>query len=85
VHGDWRAGKSSVLEMSEAGFEGESKILCLKFNGWRCQGFADTKIALIEGIVTGLVEKRPLLTKAGEATRSTAIVCAMVVSFLAGH
>ncbi|WP_233442886.1 KAP family P-loop NTPase fold protein [Bradyrhizobium brasilense] len=69
VHGDWGAGKSSVLEMIEAGFEGEAKVLCLKFNGWRFQGFEDAKIALIEGIVTGLIEKRPALTKAGEAVK----------------
>ncbi|MFN9091232.1 MAG: Qat anti-phage system ATPase QatA, partial [Alphaproteobacteria bacterium] len=70
VHGDWGAGKSSVLEMIEAGFEGEGKVLCLKFNGWRFQGFEDAKIALIEGIVTGLIEKRPALTKAGEAVKN---------------
>ena len=70
VHGDWGAGKSSVLEMIEAGFEGEAKVLCLKFNGWRFQGFEDAKIALIEGIVTGLVEKRPALTKAGEEVKA---------------
>ena len=70
VHGDWGAGKSSVLEMIEAGFDGEAKVLCLKFNGWRFQGFEDAKIALIEGIVTGLVEKRPALTKAGEAVKN---------------
>lgn len=70
VHGDWGAGKSSVLEMIEAGFEGESKVLCLKLNGWRFQGFEDAKIALIEGIVTGLIEKRPILTKAGEAVKN---------------
>lgn len=64
VHGDWGAGKSSILEMIEAGFDKEKKVLCLKFNGWRFQGFEDAKIALIEGIVTGLVEKRPALTKA---------------------
>lgn len=69
VHGDWGAGKSSVLEMIEAGFEGEPKVLCLKFNGWRFQGFEDAKIALIEGIVTGLIEKRPALTKAGDAVK----------------
>ena len=45
--------------MIEAGFEDEAKVLCLKFNGWRFQGFEDAKIALIEGIVTGLIEKRP--------------------------
>jgi predicted KAP-like P-loop ATPase len=69
VHGDWGAGKSSVLEMIEAGFEQENKALCIKFNGWRFQGFEDAKIALIEGIVTGLVEKRPALTTAGEAVK----------------
>lgn len=69
VHGDWGARKSSVLEMIEAGFLGEPKVLCLKFNSWRFQGFEDTKIALIEGIVTGLIEKRPALTKAGEAVK----------------
>jgi len=70
VHGDWGAGKSSVLEMIEAGFEAKAKVLCLKFNGWRFQGFEDAKIALIEGIVTGLIEKRPALTKAGEAVKN---------------
>jgi hypothetical protein len=64
VHGDWGAGKSSVLEMIEAGLDGQDGVLCLKFNGWRFQGFEDAKIALIEGIVTGLIEKRPALTKA---------------------
>lgn len=70
VHGDWGAGKSSILEMIEAGFEGHKQVLCLKFNGWRFQGFEDAKIALIEGIVTGLIEKRPTLTKASEAVKN---------------
>lgn len=69
VHGDWGAGKSSVLEMIEAGFEKQTNTLCLKFNGWRFQGFEDAKIALIEGIVTGLIEKRPVLTKTSEAVK----------------
>ncbi|MBP8772122.1 MAG: NTPase KAP [Aeromonadaceae bacterium] len=69
VHGDWGAGKSSVLEMIESGFEGQDDVLCLKFNGWRFQGFEDAKIALIEGIVTGLIEKRPVLGKAAGAVK----------------
>lgn len=69
VHGDWGAGKSSVLEMIEAGFANKDDVLCLKFNGWRFQGFEDAKIALIEGIVTGLVEKRPALNKAAGAVK----------------
>jgi predicted KAP-like P-loop ATPase len=64
VHGDWGAGKSSVLEMIEAELAKDGAVLCLKFNGWRFQGFEDAKIALIEGIVTELVEKRPAVKKA---------------------
>lgn len=70
VHGDWGAGKSSVLEMIETKLDDVSGVLCLKFNGWRFQGFEDAKIALIEGIVTGLVEKRPALTRAADAVRN---------------
>ena len=57
VHGDWGAGKSSILEMIEVGLDDKDDTLCLKFNGWRFQGFEDAKIALIEGIVTGLIAK----------------------------
>lgn len=72
VHGDWGAGKSSVLEMVEHVLEGEgeeSGILCLKFNGWRFQGFEDAKIALIEGIVEGLIEARPFLKKTTDSVK----------------
>ncbi len=69
VHGDWGAGKSSILEMIEAGLDSESQVLCIKFNGWRFQGFEDAKVALIEGIVTGLVEKKPALKKAAGALK----------------
>jgi len=69
IHGDWGAGKSSILEMIENSLEGETDVLCIKFNGWRFQGFEDAKIALIEGIVTELIEKRPALTKAASAVK----------------
>lgn len=69
VHGDWGAGKSSILEMIENQFDSLENSVCLKFNGWRFQGFEDAKIALIEGIVSALVEKRPMLTKAGDVVK----------------
>lgn len=60
VHGDWGAGKSSILEMIATAFKENEKVLCLKFNGWSFQGFEDAKITLLEGIVTGIIEARSL-------------------------
>lgn len=34
LHGDWGAGKSSVLVMVEAAMQGRDSVLCLRFNGW---------------------------------------------------
>lgn len=70
VHGDWGAGKSSILEMIEASLAPDTNVLCVKFNGWRFQGFEDAKIALIEGIVSELVAERSLATNAGEAVKN---------------
>lgn len=64
VHGDWGAGKSSVLEMVEAALDSDEEVVCVKFNGWRFQGFEDAKVALIEGVVEALLKKRSILTKA---------------------
>lgn len=69
VHGDWGAGKSSILEMIDHGLQDPEEVVCLKFNGWRFQGFEDAKIALMEGIVSELLEQRPTLTKAGAAVK----------------
>ena len=67
VHGDWGAGKSSILEMIDGALREDEDVLCIKFNGWRFQGFEDAKIALIEGIVTELIERRSLGIEAAEA------------------
>ncbi len=69
VHGDWGAGKSSVLEMVEEALDADDKVVCLKFNGWRFQGFEDAKVALMEGVVEALLEKRSTLTKAMESVK----------------
>lgn len=67
VHGDWGAGKSSILEMIQHTLKPNSDVLCLKINGWRYQGFEDAKIALIEAIISGLISKRTLSAKATNA------------------
>ena len=58
VHGDWGAGKSSVLMMVEEAFRDDDRVLCIRFNGWLFQGFDDAKTVLIETIVEDLVKSR---------------------------
>ena len=58
IHGDWGAGKSSVLAMTENALKQDQDIVCLRFNGWQFQGFEDAKAALIETIITELREAR---------------------------
>ncbi|THF57200.1 hypothetical protein [Pseudothauera rhizosphaerae] len=55
--------------MSESDEEHMVRCWINRINGWRFQGFEDAKIALIEGIVTGLVEKRSALNKAAVSAR----------------
>jgi len=72
VHGDWGAGKSSVLAMAEARFKKDPKVLCIKFNGWQFQGFEDAKAALIESIITELRDAKK--GNAGLQTKAAALL-----------
>ncbi|MEQ8179384.1 MAG: Qat anti-phage system ATPase QatA [Amphiplicatus sp.] len=64
VHGDWGAGKSSILKMLAAEFEDSDDTLCIVFNGWLFQGFEDTKAVLIETIIEELGRNRTLTAAA---------------------
>ncbi len=69
VHGDWGAGKSSVLMMVEEAFDKDERVLCVRFNGWLFQGFEDAKAFLIESIVDELLRKRSASDKVVEQAR----------------
>ena len=66
VHGDWGAGKSSVLLMTEQELAKDKDVLCLRFNGWQFQGFEDAKVALIEKIIIELRDARSGFDKVKE-------------------
>ncbi len=69
VHGDWGAGKSSVLKMTDAELSSDDRVLCLWFNGWTFEGFEDAKAVVIETIVEELRRARPGVTKVSDAAR----------------
>ena len=69
IHGDWGAGKSSVLKMIEAGFSEFDRVLCVRFNGWLFEGFEDAKAVLIETIVDELTRRRSTKTKVADQAK----------------
>ena len=66
IHGDWGAGKSSVLKMVESAMIQDQSVACLWFNGWVFQGFDDAKAVLIEATIAELCRQRSTVGKVKE-------------------
>jgi predicted KAP-like P-loop ATPase len=67
IHGDWGAGKSSILKMIQSSWKGDDGTLCLWFNGWTFEGFDDAKTVVIETVVEELTRARPKMADVKEA------------------
>lgn len=58
IHGDWGAGKSTVLSMIENSYKEDEKTVCVRFNSWLYQGLEDAQTALMQKIITDLIKNR---------------------------
>ncbi|MDC5706166.1 Qat anti-phage system ATPase QatA [Vibrio europaeus] len=58
IHGDWGAGKSTVLSMIENSYKEDEKTVCVRFNSWLYQGLEDAQTALMQQITTDLIKNR---------------------------
>jgi predicted KAP-like P-loop ATPase len=69
IFGDWGAGKSTILKLTEAALNRDSKkYIHIHFDAWLYQGYDDARASILEAIAETLIkhadDNTPLLEKA---------------------
>ncbi len=58
VFGDWGAGKSTILELTESTLRKENpQFIHIKFDAWLFQGYDDARAAILETIAKALIKE----------------------------
>jgi predicted KAP-like P-loop ATPase len=58
VFGDWGAGKSTILELTESAITKENpQFIHIKFDAWLFQGYDDARAAILETIAKALIHE----------------------------
>lgn len=74
LYGDWGSGKSSVLKILEKQLSEEEPYkddtIVIYFDGWIFEGYDDAKSALMQEIVSQLIENKTLKNEVKEKVKS---------------
>lgn len=74
LYGDWGSGKSSVLKILEKQLSEEESYkddtIVIYFDGWIFEGYDDAKSALMQEIVSQLIENKTLKNEVKEQVKS---------------
>lgn len=66
IFGNWGSGKSSLMQMLYAKYDGRDGVLALHFNGWLFEGYEDAKTVLMGQLIEEIAQRKTLSQEALE-------------------